>query len=88
MSIGASGGATNRSPNGWFLAADGIREEVLREDIKSYLGPGATFSRGFNAEGVPGFCIFAIRNFTPAMIEDLKTDSADYPGYRLTNYGQ
>ncbi|KAI3322270.1 hypothetical protein HD806DRAFT_144170 [Xylariaceae sp. AK1471] len=63
----------------YFVPGDGINREVITADIRHYLGNEALVRPGTCMDGdriIQGYFINAYRNLTPAMIEDLKADSA------------
>ncbi|KAF2418489.1 hypothetical protein EJ08DRAFT_703076 [Tothia fuscella] len=62
----------------WFIPAEGIRRDVIEAHIELYLGPDALVKPGNNQDGVAGYWIAAYRTLTPSMIEDLRSDSANF----------
>ncbi|KAL9056501.1 MAG: hypothetical protein Q9162_002876 [Coniocarpon cinnabarinum] len=63
MAMGDYGSRKNQ----YFVPGDGIAREVITADVCKYLDNDAT--------GREGFMLYAYRNLTSAMIEDLKKDT-------------
>ncbi|KAF2418490.1 hypothetical protein EJ08DRAFT_703077 [Tothia fuscella] len=67
------------SPNyRWWISATGVRRDVIQADIQRYLGPEALVKPGSNEQGEAGYWIAAYRTLTASMIQDLKSDSANF----------
>ena len=60
-----------------FVPCGGIEEQVITEDIKTYLGPGATVKQGWHPEDerVKVYHMKGNHTLTKSMIEDLQVDS-------------
>lgn len=74
----AAGGTPNFR---WWIPAEGIRRDVIQADIQRYLGPEALVRTGEGRDadrGRNGYWIAAYRTLTPAMVQDLKADSANF----------
>ncbi|KAE9982502.1 hypothetical protein BLS_005933 [Venturia inaequalis] len=69
----------------WWIPSAGIRRDVIVADIQRYLGQDALVKPGncpraisVENEGQPGYLISAYRNLTSEMVQDLRTDSANF----------
>ncbi|TID23332.1 hypothetical protein E6O75_ATG02968 [Venturia nashicola] len=69
----------------WWIPSAGIRRDVIVADIQRYLGQDALVKPGncpraisAENEGQPGYLISAYRNLTSEMVQDLRTDSANF----------
>ncbi|KAI9726946.1 MAG: hypothetical protein M1828_000294 [Chrysothrix sp. TS-e1954] len=63
--------------NQYFVPGEGIRREVMSADICKYLDNDATVKPG-TYQGREGYMLYAYRNLTSAMLEDIRRDSAGW----------
>jgi hypothetical protein len=62
----------------WWVPGEGIRRDVIQADVQRYLGPDALVKPGVDQYGRPGYWVAAVRTFTPSMLDDLRSDSANF----------